>query len=43
MTSKAFSVRLFHFSFTILLYDMWLLVDFLVQTSLDIVEFPTKP
>ena len=42
-TSKNFSVRLFHFGFAVLLYDMWLLVDFLVQTSLDIVEFRTKP
>ncbi len=42
-TSKNFSVRLFHFGFTVLMYDMWLLVSFLVQTSVDIVEFRTKP
>lgn len=42
-TSTAFSVRLFHFGFAILLYDMWPLVDFLVQVSLGIVEFRPKP
>lgn len=42
-TSKNFSVRLFHFGFAVLLYDMWLLVDFLVQVSLGVVEFRTKP
>ncbi len=42
-TSTAFSVRLFHFGFAVLLYDMWLLVDFLVQVSLGIVEFRPKP
>jgi hypothetical protein len=42
-TSKAFSVRLFHFGFAVLLYDMWVLVDFLVQVSLDIVEYRVKP
>jgi hypothetical protein len=25
------------------LYDLWLLVDFLVQTLIDVVEFRTKP
>jgi IS4 transposase len=42
-TSKEYAVRLFHFGFAMLLYDMWLLVDLLVQRSLDIVEFRTKP
>lgn len=42
-TSKEFSIRLFHFGFAVLLYDLWLLVDFLVQTLIDIVEFRTKP
>ena len=36
-------MRLFHLEFTMLLYDMWLLVDLLVQRSLGIVEFRTKP
>ena len=42
-TSREYAVRLFHFGFAMLLYDMWLLVDLLVQRSLDIVEFRTKP
>ena len=42
-TSKEFSIRLFHFGFAVLLYDLWLLVDFLVQTLIDVVEFRTKP
>ena len=42
-TSTEFSIRLFHFGFAVLLYDLWLLVDFLVRTSIDIVEFRTKP
>ena len=33
-TSKAFEVRLFHFGFAVLLYNMWLLVDFLVQAAI---------
>jgi hypothetical protein len=41
-TSKDFSVRLFHFGFAVLLYNSWLMVDFLVQTGLDI-EFRSKP
>jgi IS4 transposase len=42
-TSKAYEVRLFHFGFAMLLYDMWLLVDLLVQLSLNVVESRTKP
>ena len=42
-TSKEYAVRLFHFGFAMLLYDMWLLVDLLVQLSLDVVDFRTKP
>ncbi|UOO97124.1 MULTISPECIES: transposase [Halococcus] len=42
-TSKDYAVRLFHFGFAMLLYDMWLLVDLLVQLSLGVVEFRTKP
>lgn len=41
-TSKDYSVRLFEFGFAVLLYNMWLLVDFLVQVGMD-VEFRTKP
>ena len=42
-TSKDYTVRLFHFGFAMLLYDMWLLTDLLVQISLGVVEFRTKP
>jgi hypothetical protein len=35
-TSKNFTVRLFYFGFAVLLYDMWLLVDLLVQIALDV-------
>lgn len=41
-TSKDYSVRLFYFGFAALLYNMWLLVDFIVQVSLD-VEHRYKP
>lgn len=41
-TSKAFEVRLWHFGFAVLLYNMWLLVDFLVQVGMDY-EFRSKP
>ena len=41
-TSKDFSVRVFYFGFAVLLYNMWLLVDLLVQVSLDI-EHRYKP
>lgn len=42
-TSKSFSVRLFHFGFAVLLYNMWLLVDFLLQVSFDEFEYRLKP
>ena len=41
-TSKEYPVRLFHFGFGMLVYNMWLLVDFLIQLSLD-GEQRTKP
>lgn len=41
-TSKEFDVRNFHFGFAVLLYNAWLMVDFLVQVGLD-VEFRSKP
>lgn len=41
-TSKDFTVRLFYFGFAVLLYNMWLLVDLVVQLSLDI-EHRYKP
>lgn len=41
-TSKDFSVRLFYFGFAVLMYNLWLMVDFLVQFSMDI-ELRFKP
>lgn len=41
-TSKEFEVRLWHFGFAVLLYNAWLMVDFLVQAGLN-VEFRSKP
>jgi hypothetical protein len=41
-TSWDFSIRLFEYGFGVLLYNMWLLVDFLVQVGLDI-EVRSKP
>lgn len=34
-TSKDYSVRLFHFGFGVLMFNMWRLIDFLIQLSLD--------
>ena len=36
---KGFSIPVFYFGFAVMLYDLWLLVDFLVQTLIDVVEF----
>jgi hypothetical protein len=41
-TSKNYSVRLFHFGFAILVFNLWRLVDFLVQLTLDS-ELRSKP
>jgi len=41
-TSKEYSVRLFHFGFAMLVFNMWRLVDFLVQVNLD-VDQRSKP
>ena len=42
-TSKAFEVRWFHFAFGCVVYNMWLLVDFLTQERLVVVETRKKP
>ncbi|WP_435182082.1 transposase [Halorussus sp. AFM4] len=42
-TSNEYAVRLFHFAFSALLYNLWRLVDFLVQKSLDMLETREKP
>ena len=41
-TSRNTAVRVFYFGFAVILYDMWLIVDLLVQISLD-VEQRLKP
>lgn len=41
-SSREFEVRLWHFGFAVLLYNSWLMVDFLVQASLN-VEVRSKP
>ncbi len=42
-TSKEFEVRWFHFAFGCLIYNMWLLVDFLTQERIGTVETRNKP
>jgi IS4 transposase len=41
-TSRNTAVRVFYFGFAVILYDMWLVVDLLVQISLNI-EQRLKP
>ena len=41
-TSRNTAIRVFYFGFAVILYDMWLVVDLLVQISLD-VEQRLKP
>ncbi len=42
-TSKAFEVRWFHFAFACVIYNLWLLVDFLTQERIGVIETRTKP
>lgn len=42
-TSKEFEVRWFHFAFACLVYNMWLLVDFLTQKRVGVIETRKKP
>lgn len=42
-TSKEFEVRWFHFGFACVVYNMWLLVDFLAQARIGVIETRTKP
>lgn len=42
-TSKAIEVRWFHFAFGCVIYNMWLLVDFLTQARTGKIETRTKP
>jgi hypothetical protein len=42
-TSKEFEVRWFHFAFGCIVYNMWLLVDFLTQERIGEIETRKKP
>jgi IS4 transposase len=42
-TSKEFAVRWFHFGFATIVYNFWLLVDFLTQERLGVIETRKKP
>jgi len=42
-TSKEFGVRWFHFAFGCVVYNMWLLVDFLTQERIGVIETRKKP
>jgi len=42
-TSKEFEVRWFHFAFGCVGYNMWLLVDFLTQERIGVIETRKKP
>jgi hypothetical protein len=42
-TSKEFAVRWFHFGFAAIVYNFWLLVDFLTQERLGVIETRKKP
>ena len=42
-TSKVYEVRWFHFAFACVLYNLWLLVDFLTQVRIGEIETRKKP
>ena len=42
-TSKSFEVRWFHFAFACMIYNLWLLVDFLTQERIGVIETRTEP
>lgn len=42
-TSKEFKVRWFHFAFGCIVYNMWLLVDFLTQERIGVIKTRKKP
>ena len=42
-SSKEIEVRWFHFAFGCLVYNMWLLVDFLTQERIGVIETRKKP
>lgn len=42
-TSKEFEVRWFHFAFGCIVYNLWLLVDFLTQDRIGVINMRKKP
>jgi hypothetical protein len=42
-SSKEIEVRWFHFGFACVIYNMWLLVDFLTQVRIGVIETATDP
>lgn len=42
-TSNEFEVRWFHFAFGCVVYNMWLLVDFITQDRIGVIETRKKP
>jgi len=42
-TSKEFEVRWFHFGFACIVYNLWLLTDFLVQSKIAVIETQLEP
>lgn len=42
-TSKVFEVRWWHFAFACVVYNLWLLVDFITQERLGMIETRKKP
>jgi hypothetical protein len=42
-TSKEFEVRWWHFGFACIVYNLWLLVDFLTQERIGVIETRKKP
>jgi len=42
-TSHSFTVRWFHFAFGCVVYNCWLLVEFLTQEYIEGIETRTKP
>jgi hypothetical protein len=41
--SRSFRIRHWHFGFAMLLYNCWLLVDFLVKVSIEVIEYQREP
>jgi hypothetical protein len=42
-SSKAFEVRWFHFGFACIIYNLWLLVDFLTQERINVIDTRKQP